>query len=96
MALSRRRFLGLSAAALASLAACGRDERLPVEGVPRGMHYLDATAEEVTLGFDLTGKLAVVTGCTSGTSTTVASGLSTSRPAGSCTTSSPTKTASPT
>ncbi len=66
MALSRRRFLGLSGAAIASLAACGRDETLPVEGVPRGMHYIDATAEEVTLGFDLTGKLAVVTGCTSG------------------------------
>lgn len=68
MPASRRRFLRLAGAALgtAPLAACGDVEKLPVTGVPRSFFYEDATAEEVTLGVDLSGKLAVVTGCSSG------------------------------
>jgi len=39
---------------------------VPAEGVPRSLFDADSTAEEVTEGIDLQGKLAVVTGCTSG------------------------------
>lgn len=68
MGVDRRRFLKLAGAALgtAPLAACGGVEKTPVQGVPQGFYFLDSTAEEVTLGVDLSGKLAVVTGCTSG------------------------------
>ena len=37
-----------------------------MDGVPRSPFDADSTAEEVTAGVDLKGKLAVVTGCTSG------------------------------
>ena len=37
-----------------------------MDGVPRSPFDEDSTAEEVTAGVDLKGKLAVVTGCTSG------------------------------
>ncbi len=65
---SRREFLRLAggAAALPLLSACGGPARLPTEGVPRSPFDEDSTALEVTEGVDLTGKLAVVTGCTSG------------------------------
>jgi len=68
MALNRRQFLQIAGAAIGSapLAACGDVDKVLAPGVARGLHYTDATAEEVTLGFDLTGKLVVVTGCTSG------------------------------
>ena len=66
--LSRRRFFGLVGAAVAApqLSACGGVDKVPAVGVPRSVFDEDATAEEVTEGIDLSGKLAVVTGCTSG------------------------------
>lgn len=38
----------------------------PVDATPRSQFTRDSTAEEVTAGLNLTGKTAVVTGCTSG------------------------------
>ena len=66
--IDRRRFLQLSAASLATspLTACAGTDKLPAEGVPRSPFDDKSTAEEVTEGIDLNGKLAVVTGCTSG------------------------------
>jgi len=46
--------------------ACAGTKKVPTEGVPRSSYDEDSTAEEVTASIDLTGKLAVVTGCTSG------------------------------
>lgn len=68
MSVDRRKFLGLSAAALTAsqMPACAGTEKIPTEGVPQSDFDADSTAEEVTAGIDLTGKLAVVTGCTSG------------------------------
>ena len=68
MSMDRRRFIGLSAAfAAAPLATgCGGHEKVPAPGVPQGPFDEDSTAEEVTEGIDLSGKIAVVTGCTSG------------------------------
>ena len=68
MTISRRIFLQSTIAALAasSLSACGGHDKEPADGVPRSPFGADATAEEVTEGIDLKGKLAVVTGCTSG------------------------------
>ena len=64
----RRRFLQVSAAALvsSSLGGCGGAGKVPTPGVPRSNFGDDSTAEEVTAGVDLSGKMAVVTGCTSG------------------------------
>jgi NAD(P)-dependent dehydrogenase (short-subunit alcohol dehydrogenase family) len=64
----RREFLKLTSAALAasSVAGCGGVGKIPAEGVPRSAFDEDSTAEQVTEGIDLSGKLAVVTGCTSG------------------------------
>lgn len=64
----RRDFLRLSGAVLAasSTAGCGGPEKVPAANVPRSDFDDESTAEEVTRGIDLTGKLAVVTGCTSG------------------------------
>ena len=44
---------------------CGSN-RSPAAGVPQSRFDEDSTAEEVTAGLDLKGKVAVVTGCTSG------------------------------
>jgi NAD(P)-dependent dehydrogenase (short-subunit alcohol dehydrogenase family) len=68
MTLDRRTFLKLSGASVASssLPGCGGPDRIPTAGVPRSPFGPDSTAEEVTAGLDLKGKLAVVTGCTSG------------------------------
>jgi len=68
MSMDRRRFIGLSAAfAAAPLAtACSGPGKVPAPGVPRGPFGEDSTAEQVTEGVDLAGKIAVVTGCTSG------------------------------
>lgn len=68
MSIDRRKFLQLSGAALATspLAACAGTKKVPTAGVPRSEFDEDSTAEEVTEGLDLTGKFAVVTGCTSG------------------------------
>ena len=65
---SRREFLRLAggAAAFPALVACGGPARAPAEGVPQSPFDADSTATEVTEGVDLSGKLAVVTGCTSG------------------------------
>jgi NAD(P)-dependent dehydrogenase (short-subunit alcohol dehydrogenase family) len=63
----RRTFLKLAAAAgAAPLAACSDIEKVPTPGVPRSPYDAKSTAEEVTAGMDLHGKLAMVTGCTSG------------------------------
>jgi len=64
----RRDFLKLSGATVAtsSLVACGSTDKVPTEGVPRSQFGPDSTGEEVTEGISLKGKLAVVTGCTSG------------------------------
>ncbi len=66
--LDRREFLGMAGSALAvsQLAACSDVEKIPAAGVPRGPFGRSSTAEQVTEGVDLKGKLAVVTGCTSG------------------------------
>lgn len=68
MTVDRRSFLKYSGAAAATAAApaCGDVERVPAEGVPRSDFDADSTAEEVTEGIDLDGKIAVVTGCNSG------------------------------
>lgn len=67
MSINRRNLLRRGAALLAApgLAACGPQIR-PTEGVPRSEFDENSTAEDVTDGIDLKGKLAVVTGCTSG------------------------------
>lgn len=46
-------------------ASCGSDSH-PTDGVPQSPFDEDSTAEEVTEGIDLSGKIAVVTGCNSG------------------------------
>lgn len=48
------------------LSACSGIERKAAPGVPVSRYDKHSTAEEVTDGLDLSGKLAVVTGCTSG------------------------------
>ena len=68
MSIDRRTFLKLSGAAVAAsqVAACAGIEKIPTQGVPRSKYDEDSTAEQVTEDVDLQGKLAVVTGCTSG------------------------------
>ena len=53
-------------AATPGLTGCGGYEKTAAEDVPRSRFNEDSTAEQVTEGIDLTGKIAVVTGCTSG------------------------------
>ncbi len=48
------------------LPACSGPERIAVGGVPASGFDEEATAEQVTEGIDLSGRTAVVTGCTSG------------------------------
>ena len=67
--MNRRQFLyGTTAIAMPVLGGCGGDE--PVVSIddsyPVGPYGATSTAEEVTLGLDLTGKTAMVTGCNSG------------------------------
>ncbi len=66
--INRRRFLRIAGAGLliSPLAACSDVDRLPVTEVTPSGFDEDATAEDVTAGLDLRGKLAVVTGCTAG------------------------------
>lgn len=66
--IDRRTFLGLAGASIAttSIVSCSGTEKRPAGGVPRSPFDEHSTAEEVTAGIDLSGKLAVVTGCTSG------------------------------
>jgi NAD(P)-dependent dehydrogenase (short-subunit alcohol dehydrogenase family) len=65
MTIDRRRFL-LMAGAAATLPACAGARKIPAEGVPRSTFDAASTADEVLAGIDLSGKLAMVTGCTSG------------------------------
>jgi NAD(P)-dependent dehydrogenase (short-subunit alcohol dehydrogenase family) len=67
MKIDRRQFLGYAGASLGAtqLVGCGRS-KVETAGVPRSEFNDESTAEEVTAGIDLTGKVAVVTGCTSG------------------------------
>lgn len=64
----RRQFLKMSSAAAAAAVApgCGSSDPVPAVGVPRSEFDQHSTAEDVTEGMDLTGKIAVVTGCNSG------------------------------
>lgn len=68
MTINRRRFLGAASAGLLApqLLSCSRTDKILTAGVPVSGFGPDATAEEVTAGLDLSGKLAVVTGCTAG------------------------------
>lgn len=68
MGFTRRNFLKASSAAIVAPAipACSDSVLVPAAGVPLGQFDADSTAEEVTQEIDLTGKIAVVTGCTSG------------------------------
>ena len=68
MRISRRQFLRYSSTAAFApvVVACDGAEIVPAAGVPRSPYGADSTAEEVTAGLDLHGKIAVVTGCTSG------------------------------
>jgi len=68
MAPDRRDFLKMTGAALAAptIAGCGGVDKIPADGVPRSDFDEDSTAEQVTEGIDLDGKIAVVTGCSSG------------------------------
>ena len=68
MTMDRRRFLQLAAATSIAthLGACSGTRKVPAAGVPRSDFDDGSTAEEVTAGIDLGGKLALVTGCTSG------------------------------
>lgn len=67
MTTSRRQFMQLAGASLVAVkaSACGVDY-VPTSGVPQSPFDEESTAEQVTAGVDLSGKLAVVTGCTSG------------------------------
>lgn len=64
---NRRQFLQKGTAILCAptIASCGPDIQL-VEDAPHSDFDEDSTAEEVTEGLNLKGKLAIVTGCTSG------------------------------
>ena len=70
MGIKRRQVLGLAATAAGAslLAACDGDK--PVAALdprfPIGPFGADSTAEDVTAGLDLSGRTALVTGCTSG------------------------------
>jgi NAD(P)-dependent dehydrogenase (short-subunit alcohol dehydrogenase family) len=68
VSVDRRTFLKFSGVAVAtsSLSACGGTDKVSTVGIPRSNFGSESTAEEVTDGLDLSGKLAVVTGCTSG------------------------------
>lgn len=70
MNIQRRKFLGLTAAAAATplVVGCGAGDHAitPDTRFPSGPFGASSTAEEVTQGLDLTGTVAMVTGCNSG------------------------------
>ena len=68
MAIDRRQFIGAAGVSLLApqLVSCSGVDRVSVPGVASSGFDENSTAEDVTLGIDLSGKLAVVTGCTSG------------------------------
>ncbi len=55
-----------AALTVSQIAGCSDVEKVAAEGVPQSPFDESATAGQVTEGVDLSGKLAVVTGCTSG------------------------------
>lgn len=67
MKLDRRTFLrsAVAGVAVSGLASCGRGKDLAPD-VPVSDFDEESTAEEVTRGIDLSNKVAIVTGCTSG------------------------------
>lgn len=66
--MDRRDFIKISAAAVAvpTVAGCTGREVIQHEDAPVSGFDRDTTAEEVTQGLDLSGKVAIVTGCNSG------------------------------
>jgi len=68
MTIDRRKFIQMSSAVAAAplLHACDGADVVPAAGVPRSRFNAESTAEEVTAGLNLKGKIAVVTGCNSG------------------------------
>lgn len=66
--IDRRQFIGATGASLLmpAISGCSGVDRRPVKAVPQSGFDRHATAEQVTAGIDLEGKVAVVTGCTSG------------------------------
>lgn len=65
----RREFLQLSAATTAApwLSSCGKEPEVTLDTrLPLSPFGADSTAEEVTQGLSLSGKVALVTGCNSG------------------------------
>lgn len=68
MNMNRRTFLhcATAAAVAPSVTGCGGPELVAAADVPRSRFDEDSTAEQVTEGIDLKGKIAVVTGCNSG------------------------------
>jgi NAD(P)-dependent dehydrogenase (short-subunit alcohol dehydrogenase family) len=69
MSIQRRQFLHLSLAAAAApwLVSCTDEFEVTIDNsLPVGPFGADSTAEDVTRGLNLKGKVALVTGCTSG------------------------------
>ncbi|MFT5691504.1 MAG: NAD(P)-dependent dehydrogenase (short-subunit alcohol dehydrogenase family) [Oceanicoccus sp.] len=68
--LSRRHFIGYSAAATATtvLSSCASNSYkvTHAQGLPVSSYGASSTAEDVTDGMDLSGKVAFITGCNSG------------------------------
>lgn len=66
--MNRRDFIKVSTAAAAApvLSSCSRLEAIAIQGLPVSDFGEKPTAEQVTSGIDLSGKVAVVTGCNSG------------------------------
>ena len=66
--MNRREFIIASTAVAAApaLSSCSRPEMMIIEDLPVSNFGDKPTAEQVTEGIDLTGKVAVVTGCNSG------------------------------
>jgi len=66
--MNRREFITASTAVAAgsALNACSRPEEVVIQGLPVSNFGNKPTAESVTEGIDLSGKVAVVTGCNSG------------------------------
>ena len=65
---NRRRFLKWTGAGVAAAltTSCTGTEKVATVGVPLSQFDAKSTAEDVTEGLDLSGRLAVVTGCSSG------------------------------
>ncbi len=66
--MNRRQLLQFTGASLAAAlsASCSGTEKVASAGVPLSRFGAESTADEVTSGLDLSGRLAVVTGCSSG------------------------------